>query len=73
MVWLVNPTTIPFSTAALKANLLRLENEWETVQTYRNRDAIYQYLTAVFELVTWWAQEGKAVVTCRRSTRALCS
>ena len=25
-------TTIPFSTEALKANLLRLQNEWETVQ-----------------------------------------
>ena len=23
------PTTIPFSTEALKANLLRLENEWK--------------------------------------------
>ena len=46
------PTTIPFSTEAMKANLLRLQNEWEKVQASRDRGAIYQYLTAVFELVT---------------------
>ena len=62
------PTTIPFSTEAMKANLLRLQSEWETVQASRDRDAIYQYLTAVFELVAWWAKEGKAV---KRAHRAL--
>ena len=54
-------TTVPFSTEAMKANLLRLQNEWETVQASRDRDAIYHYLAAVFELVGWWDQEGKAV------------
>jgi hypothetical protein len=62
------PTTIPFSTEALKANLLRLENEWEMVQARRDRNAIYQYLTAVFELVMWWTLEGRAV---NRAGRAL--
>jgi hypothetical protein len=62
------PTTIPFSTEALKANLLRLENEWDTVQASRCRDAVYGYLTAVFDLVTWWAKEGRAV---KRACRAL--
>ena len=61
-------TPIPFSTAAMRGNLLRLQNEWETVQASRDRDAIYGYLAAVFELVTWWAKEGKAV---RRAHRAL--
>ncbi len=51
---------IAFSTDALKANLSRLENEWETYQTTRDRDGIYQYLTAVFELVSWWKHERKA-------------
>ena len=54
------PITIPFSTEALQANLLRLQNEWETVQASRDRNAIYQYLTAVFEIVMVWAKEGKA-------------
>lgn len=51
---------IRFSTEALKANLLRLENEWEMVQANHDRNA-YQYLAAVFELVIWWNQEGEAV------------
>ena len=52
----------------MQANLLRLQNEWETVQASRDRDAIYQYLTAVFEIVMVWAKEGKAV---NRAHRAL--
>ena len=59
---------IPFSTEALQANLLRLQNEWEMVQASRDRTAIYGYLAAVFELVEWWDQEGKAV---NRAHRAL--
>ena len=62
------PTTIPLSTEAVRANLLRLETEWEMVQESHDRDAIYGYLTAVFELVVCWAKEGKAV---RRACRAL--
>ena len=31
------------------------------------RDAVYQYLTAVFELVAWWAQEGRAVGRAHRA------
>ena len=62
------PLTIPFSTEALQATLLRLQNEWETVQASRDRDAIYRYLSIVFELVMVWAKEGKAV---KRAYRAL--
>ena len=54
-------TNIDFSTEALKANLGRLEREWEAYQSTRDRDAIYGYLTAVFELVTVWAHENAAV------------
>ena len=53
--------TIPFSTEALKASLLQLQDEWEAVQASRDRNAIYHYLAAVFEMVAWWAKEGKAV------------
>jgi hypothetical protein len=59
---------IPFSSKALLANLLRLQNEWETVQASRDRAAIYGYLAAVFETVMVWAKEGKAV---KRAYRAL--
>ena len=62
------PPTIPFSPEALKANLVRLEREWDMAQASRDRDAIYQYLAAVFEMVAWWDLEGKAV---KRAHRAL--
>jgi len=52
---------IDLSIEALKANLQRLQREWDTYQSTRDRDAIYGYLTAVFELVTVWAHEGTAV------------
>ena len=62
------PNTISFSTEALQATLLRLQNEWEAVQASRDRAAIYGYLAAVFETVVVWAKEGKAV---KRAYRAL--
>jgi hypothetical protein len=62
------PTTITFSNEAMKANLLRLQNEWEAYQSNHERDAVYGYLAAVFELVEWWDQEGKAG---NRACRAL--
>jgi hypothetical protein len=61
-------TTIPFSTEALRANLLGLQNVWEMVQASRDRAAIYGYPAAVFETVMVWAKEGKAV---KRAYRAL--
>ena len=51
----------------MKANLLRLQNEWETFQSTNARDAVYQYLTAVFDLVSWWSQEGRAVDRAHRA------
>ena len=53
----------------MKANLLRLQSEWETFQSTHARDAVYQYLTAVFELVAWWAEEGRAVGRARITVR----
>ena len=37
------------------------------MQASRDRDAIYRYLTAVFQLVVWWAKEGKAVKHAHRA------
>ncbi len=68
MILLNRPAAnIPFSVDALKANLSRLEDEFETYQTTRDRDGIYQYLAAVFELVMWWKHEHKAVEYARRA------
>ena len=58
---------VAFSTDALKANLSRLQDEWETYQNTRDRDGIYGYLAAVFELVMWWKHEQKATEYARRA------
>jgi hypothetical protein len=39
--------------------------QWEACQASRDRNAIYHYLTAVFDLVMWWATEGRAVSRAR--------
>ena len=53
--------TVRFSMEALEATLCRIGNEWATYQATRDRDGIYGYLNAVFELVAVWEHEGKAV------------
>ena len=52
----------------MKANLLRLQSEWETFQSTHARDAVYGYLSVVFETVVAWTLEGRAV---NRASRAL--
>jgi hypothetical protein len=54
-------------TVVNKANLSRLEDEFEAYQATRDRDGIYQYLAAVFELIMWWKHEQKAVEYARRA------
>jgi hypothetical protein len=63
------PSDIAFRDPALKVNLERLEEEWAGYQNSRDRDGIYRYLTAVFELVSWWAHCDIAKEYARR---ALC-
>ena len=63
------PIRVPFSNEALQANLVRLEDEWDSYQSARDRDAIYGYLNAVFELVLWWAHDRKAVACGKRALR----
>ena len=38
---------------------------WNDCQVKRDRDAIYSYLAAVFDLVTWWAAEDRAISRAR--------
>ena len=53
-------TDIPFSVEALKATLQRLESEYWAYQDKRDREAVFGYLSAVFETVAWWSHERKA-------------
>ena len=44
---------IPYSKEALRQDLARVRNAWEECQASRDRNAIYHYLSAVFDLVMW--------------------
>jgi hypothetical protein len=74
--WLVSPRMktsvgddIPYTDQALKQDLLRIRNAWDDSQARRERDAIYIYLTAVFELVAWWMAENYALERAQRALR----
>jgi hypothetical protein len=74
--WLVSPrmktsvrNNIPYTDEGLKQDLLRLQNAWDDSQARRDRDAIYIYLTAVFELVAWWAAEDRALERAHKALR----
>lgn len=49
-----------------------MQNAWDDCQAKRDRDAIYLYLTAVFDLVAWWAAEGAAMERARKALRLRC-
>jgi hypothetical protein len=56
---------IPYSREALRQDLTRVRNAWDDCQASRDRNAIYGYLTAVFDLVMWWAAEDRAISRAR--------
>jgi hypothetical protein len=56
---------VPYTTQALRQDLARLRNAWEDCQVSRDRNAIYAYLTAVFDLVMWWTAEDRALSRAR--------
>jgi hypothetical protein len=60
---------VPYTTEVLKQDLLRVRTSWEECQTSRERDAIYSYLTAVFDLVAWWAAEKRALERAHKALR----
>jgi hypothetical protein len=74
--WLVLPgmkmtvrDDIPYTDQALRQDLLRLQTAWDECQASRERDAIYSYLTAVFDLVAWWAAEKRALERAHKALR----
>ena len=60
---------VPYTTQALREDLLRVQNAWDESQARRERDAIYTYLTAVFELVAWWTAEKRALERAQKALR----
>jgi hypothetical protein len=60
---------VPYTTQALRRDVLRVRNAWDESQTRRERDAIYTYLAAVFDLVAWWTAEGRALERAQKALR----
>jgi hypothetical protein len=69
---LLSKEAIPYSSVAMRQDLDRLRNAWEDVQSSRDRNAIYGYLSAVYGLVAWWAAEGRDLDRARRALRLRC-
>jgi hypothetical protein len=42
-----------------------VRNAWDDCQASRDRNAIYRYLGAVFDLVMWWKAEDRAISRAR--------
>jgi hypothetical protein len=60
---------IPYTKEALDRDLERVRGAWNDCQTDRRRDAIYGYLEAVYDLVSWWSAEKCEVDRARRAMR----
>jgi hypothetical protein len=60
---------IPYTKYALERDLGRVRDAWDECQTDRRRDAIYGYLEAVYDLVTWWSADGCDVYRARQALR----
>jgi hypothetical protein len=56
---------IAYSRDALRQDLSRVRLAWDHCQATRDRNAIYGYLSAVFDLVMWWAAEDRAISRAR--------
>jgi hypothetical protein len=50
--------------------LERVRGAWDECQADRRRDAIYGYLKAVYDLVSWWSAEGYEVDRARQAVRS---
>jgi hypothetical protein len=60
---------IPYTRQALERDLERVHDAWDDSQADRRRDAIYGYLKAVYDLVSWWSAERCEVDRARRALR----
>jgi hypothetical protein len=60
---------VPYSREALRLDLQRVREAWVDCQATRDRNAIYAYLSAVYDLVAWWTAEGRQSDQARRALR----
>jgi hypothetical protein len=60
---------VPYTTQALRQDLLRVRNAWEECQASRKRDAVYGYLSVVFDLIALWVTEHRALERAHKALR----
>jgi hypothetical protein len=60
---------LPYTKYALERDPERVHDAWDDSQADRRRDAIYGYLKAVYDLVSWWSAEGREVDRARQTLR----
>jgi hypothetical protein len=58
---------LPYSNDALRCDLRRVHDAWRESRRRHDRFSIYKYLTAVFDLVTVWEKENRAVERAKRA------
>jgi hypothetical protein len=60
-----------YSAKVIQLELARAKGAWSMYQSTRDRDGVYIYLQAVFDLVSRWREQGDATrTTCRGFGRA---
>jgi hypothetical protein len=60
---------ISYTDDALQSDIERIRGVWGNFQSSRQRDAVFEYLTEVYNLVGWWEAEGKASGRARRALK----
>jgi hypothetical protein len=58
---------LPYSNDALRCDLRRVHDAWRESRRRHDRFSVYKYLTAVFDLVTVWEKENRAVDRAKRA------
>ena len=54
----------------MRQDLARVQQAWESCQTCRDRNAIYDYLVSVFDLVMLWKAERREQMRARMALRS---
>src|ERR1700735_262706 len=60
---------VGYADTALNQEIERLRALWQKVQASRDRDAIYEYLRAAYELVLCWKVECHEIQRARRALK----
>jgi hypothetical protein len=56
-----------YSTKVVQLELARVKKAWTQYQTTRDRDGVYIYLQAVFDIVSKWKEQGDTVAEFHRA------